>query len=53
MTIVCLFASLAMAVPSNAQQIIKFDPPRAGKGANQGTTSTGINLFGTITGNRR
>jgi hypothetical protein len=50
MTVVCLFAALAMAVQANAQRIIKFDPPNAGKGANQGTTSTGINFFGTITG---
>jgi hypothetical protein len=41
---------LAMTVQANAQQIIKFDPPNSGKGANQGTTSTGINFFGTITG---
>jgi hypothetical protein len=49
-TVLCIFATLAMTVQANAQQIIKFDPPNSGKGANQGTTSTGINFFGTITG---
>ena len=51
MTVVCLFAVLAMAVQTSAQEIITFDAPSSGTAAYQGTASAAINLFGTITGN--
>src|ERR1700675_4137207 len=51
MTVVCLFAALAMAVQTSAQEIITFDAPSSGTAAYQGTASAAINLFGTITGN--
>jgi hypothetical protein len=48
--VVCLFVALAMTVPANAQQIITFNAPNSGTGANQGTESVGINSFGIVTG---
>jgi len=44
---------LALSAGSRAQEprLTTFDAPNAGTGFSQGTTSTGINLFGTITGN--
>jgi hypothetical protein len=50
-TVVCLFAALAMTVQANAKRIIKFDAPNSGTVAYAGTFATGINFFGTITGN--
>jgi hypothetical protein len=52
--VLCLIlCTLALSASGNAQQgkITKFDAPSAGAGFGQGTTSTGINLFGVITGN--
>ena len=48
-----LLCTLTLSVSGDAQEarITKFDAPNAGTGFGQGTTSTGINLFGTITGN--
>jgi len=45
-----LITALAMTVQANAQQIIKFDAPNSGTGADQGTQPTGINIAGVITG---
>ena len=45
-----LLAALVITVPSNAQQIITFNAPNSGTGEFQGTLSTGINSFGTVTG---
>ena len=45
-----LLAALVITVPSNAQQIITFNAPNSGTGDFQGTLSTGINSFGTVTG---
>ncbi len=39
------------ALSLRGKQIIPFDAPSSGTGANQGTESTGINILGTITGN--
>jgi hypothetical protein len=50
MTVVCLFAAVAMTVPANAQQIITFNAPNSGTGAGQGTESVSINSFGIVTG---
>jgi len=46
-----LIAALAMTVPVSAQQIITFNAPHSGTVANTGTQATGINFFGTVTGN--
>jgi hypothetical protein len=51
--VVCLFMfnlALIPYVSAGGSQITKFDPPNAGAGPDQGTTSTGINVLGTITG---
>jgi hypothetical protein len=51
LTPLALLFVLTMTGQANAQQIITFEAPNSGTGANQGTESTGINLEGTITGN--
>lgn len=52
--VVCLATCTLGLVPylsAGDSHIIKYDAPNAGAGSNQGTTSTGINVAGTITGN--
>jgi hypothetical protein len=50
---ICLPIYLGLGISAGAQnlQIIKFDAPNSGTGANQGTASSAINLFGAIVGN--
>ena len=54
MIVVCLFAALAISVPTSAQTISTFDVPGAGTGVFQGngegTFPIGINVYGAITG---
>jgi hypothetical protein len=51
--ILAVGVSLGSVSSVRAQQphIVKFDAPNSGVSGGQGTTSTGINIFGTITGN--
>ena len=51
--VVCLAMSTLGLVPyvsAGGSRIIKYDAPNSGTGPDQGTTSTGINVVGTITG---
>ena len=45
----CLLGLLSH-VSAGGSRIIKYDAPNSGTGPGQGTTSTGINVVGTITG---
>jgi hypothetical protein len=51
LTALAVVAALAITVQAQAQKLITFDAPNAGAAANQGTSVTGINYAGTITGN--
>jgi hypothetical protein len=53
LTLCLALCTLGLGLATGAQEhhILKFDAPSSGTGAYQGTTSTGINLPGTITGN--
>ena len=51
--VVCLAICTLGLVPhvsAGGSRIIKYDAPNSGTGTGQGTTSTGINVVGTITG---
>ena len=50
MTVVYLFAALAITLQTSAQTIITFDAPGAGTGAGQGTFADSINPKGEIAG---
>ena len=50
MTVVYLFAALAITLQTSAQTIFTFDAPGAGTGAGQGTFADSINPKGEIAG---